>query len=70
MPAKKTYSDDYVNGYRDGYRDGYQCGITDGQSQGFRDAKHRAYLAADALEDPSVSRKVALALADLLGGRT
>lgn len=46
-PKAEPEADPYLDGYRAGYLAGYENGITDGQMQGFADAKRRAYLAVE-----------------------
>jgi flagellar biosynthesis/type III secretory pathway protein FliH len=50
--------------YKEGYKAGYASGFSDGTGAGYSDAKHRAYLALDAVADSGKVDKQALKRVD------
>lgn len=64
--------EDEATAYRDGYRAGYAKGIEDGAGQGYSDAKARAWIAVDLIDEPGASymkKKMSEALKAMVGAR-
>ena len=58
--------------YADGYKAGYGKGYDDGSGAGYSDAKHRTYLALDAVKDSRPNhetKQIEEAIARLVGKR-